>query len=284
MIPGSTGPGVENPGSATVPPAPPLVDRLTAARAFLLERLPSLPATAIILGSGLSGVSTSPGPKVRVPCADVPFFPRITVPGHHGEIIWSEVTGKPLLLLLGRPHYYETGSIDDVLFPVRLLHRLGVSLLFITNAAGGIRDDLRPGSLMAISDQINLTFIPGLGPAHPGRGCIYDPGVLARILNAAGGAGISLPTGVYCGVTGPQYETRAEISMVKKIGGDAVGMSTIHEALIASRLGMKVAGISVIGNTATPACTAVGHADVLSRAEESSSTLGKLVQQFLARD
>ena len=226
----------------------------------------------MILGSGLGAFASQIDNPAVIEAADIPHYPRSTVAGHAGRLVAGTVSSQgessvPLLLFQGRIHFYETGTLAPVLFPVRLAHRLGVTHLLVTNAAGGINRSFRPGQLMLISDFLSLTFLPNDIPtAFPtdsgtlsaelqsrGRSEPFspDPGMARLLRSSATKAGLDLATGTYCWLKGPSYETAAEIQMLERCGVDAVGMSTVPEISEARRLGMCVAGVSLISNLAT---------------------------------
>ncbi len=220
---------------------------------FIHARAPGLPALGLILGSGLGDFADSMPEAVSIPAADIPNYPSPTVEGHKGRLVFGKrKRGDFVLAFQGRTHFYESGDADPVLFPIRLAQRLGISSLVVTNAAGGINRQFAPGDLMVIADQINLTFeyvTPINGKAMNCR--IFDDGLIKLARTTASSLGINLKQGVYAGVKGPSYETAAEIEMIARLGGDAVGMSTVLETVVAWALGMRVLGISCITNKAT---------------------------------
>lgn len=248
---------------------------------FFRTFLTRVPDMAIILGSGMGAVADDMPHTIRIPYGNIPHFPPVSISGHSGAMLIAETGHKTLLILSGRPHYYESASLGQVIYPIRLLNVLGIRELLITNAAGAISRNLSPGALMDISDQIDLTFLPTCRFEGSSPGIIYDQDLRARLALSAKSAGIQLQSGVYCGVRGPVYETRAEIGMLKKIGADAVGMSTVHESRLASSLRMRVAGISIISNAVAGEGESVGHEDVLRQSAESARILSKLITTFL---
>ena len=228
-------------------------DPLVETVRYISDRMAVRPSIAVILGSGLGDFAERLSGANSIPTADIPHYPRSTVVGHRGQIIIGKVEGIPLLAFQGRVHYYETGTIDTVLYPIRVAHALGIRTLIATNAAGGVNTSFSPGDLMLIEDQINLTFETAVSAPAGGRRALscYDAGLLERIAQAAKRARIPLKRGVYLGLKGPSYETAAEIRMARQMGVDAVGMSTVNEAALAASLGMNVAGFSCITNLAT---------------------------------
>ncbi|QDU89950.1 Purine nucleoside phosphorylase 1 [Pirellulimonas nuda] len=224
------------------------------------SRWPHEPDLGLILGSGLGAVADAIAEPVVVPYAEVPGFARSTAIGHAGRLICGWLGGKPVVAMQGRFHLYEGWPIEKVVLPVRLMHRLGAGTLVVTNAAGGVNPRYRVGDLMLIDDQINLKFRnplvgendESIGPRFPDMSAPYDKALIAAALRAAMTAGIPLQQGVYAGMLGPTYETRAEYRMVRQLGADAVGMSTVPEVIAAVHAGMRVLGLSVITNACSP--------------------------------
>jgi purine-nucleoside phosphorylase len=246
------------------------------AASALSRRLPTPPKTALILGSGLGGVDLGRVDR-RIPYARVPGFPRARVGGHDGVL---EAIG-PVLVLRGRAHYYEGRTMDEVTRPVRVLARLGVRTLLLTNAAGSVRRSLRPGDLMVIRDHLNLMGISPLrgGPRFVDLSESYDAGL--RRLARRSGAG--LREGVYAAVAGPSYETPAEIRMLRTLGADAVGMSTVPETIAAREAGLRVLGISLITNRgAGLSPRPLSHDEVLRASTRARGRLEDLLRKILA--
>ncbi|MEO8623828.1 MAG: purine-nucleoside phosphorylase, partial [bacterium] len=211
------------------------------------------PVAGIILGSGLGGLAQRIVDPVAVPFAEVPGFPAATVVGHAGTLISGLLGERPVIALAGRFHMYEGHDASLAGFPVRVLHALGVPVLFVSNAAGGIRRSFRAGDLMLIRDHLNLMFRNSLiGAAEPGdvrfpdMSAPYDSGLCDALRGHALSLGIPLQEGVYGGLLGPAYETPAEVRMLATLGADAVGMSTVPEVIVARAIGMRVAGISCV--------------------------------------
>ena len=234
--------------------------RLDAAADFIRNRSGSRqPAVGLVLGSGLGAFAQSLADRMAIPYAEIPHFPVSTgVVGHAGELVLGTVGKTPVAVLSGRVHFYEGRPMSDVVFPARVLARLGVRSVLLTNAAGGVRLSFRPGDLMLMTDHINgfgtnpLIGIndDDLGPRFPDMSTVYDPAVRKVLQAAAAKLRIPLKSGVYLGLTGPSYETPAEIRAFRKWGADAVGMSTIPEAIALRHAGVRVAGISTITNMA----------------------------------
>ena len=262
------------------------LDRLEAAGAESIE-------VALVLGSGLSVLAEHVEDSVTVAYREIDGFPRSTVPGHAGNFVVGTLEGRTVGIAQGRLHLYEGYDPRAVVLPVRVLRALGAETLIVTNAAGSLDKRNPPGTLMAIRDQINLQFANPLAGEHPyGRAArmmvehmeSYDPELLARLHEVALEERIRLREGVYAGMSGPSYETPAEVRFLRRIGADAVGMSTVGEAVAAASLGMPVAGVSLLTNYGaglTP--RHLDHAEVTEMAERTRHRLERLVRGFLRR-
>ncbi len=233
--------------------SPETLHHLDEALQHLREHGAGSPELGIVLGSGLGMFAESLADRVVIPSGGVPHYPRSTVEGHKGELVFGTLGGKRVLAIRGRVHFYESGDVQTILFPIRVAVGLGVRTLIVTNAAGGINRTFVPGDLMIIADQINLTGEPLPPPLPPRKGPIeyYAPALVTLAKEVAAAAGIRVVSGVYAGVKGPSYETAAEIEMIHRLGGDAVGMSTVLETALAASLGVRILGISCITNKAT---------------------------------
>jgi purine-nucleoside phosphorylase len=251
---------------------------MSAADRALRRALRVLPTSAVVLGSGLGQADLGPE-TARVPYARIPGFFRTRVPGHPGAL---SMVGRTAVLR-GRVHYYEGRSLKEVVEPVRTLARLGVRTLILTNAAGGIGAGLKPGDLMGIVDHLNLMGANPLrgAPAFADLTRVYDRDLLRRAEAVAKGLGFRLKKGVYAAMPGPSYETPAEVRMLKRLGADAVGMSTVPEAIAAAHAGMKVLAISLITNRAAGAGKPVSHDEVLARAKASAGRTAALLRGIL---
>lgn len=219
---------------------------------FLRSKLPAPPDIALVLGSGLGDFAESLPHRLIFPSGGIPSFPRSTVPGHRGQIVFANLAGRNLIAFQGRIHLYECNDLSMVLFPVIVAAELGAGTLVVTNAAGGINRQFSPGDLMLITDQIDLTFhAPGIPGDLGGKRDLFDPVLTEQASRVGAVRGLPLRRGVYAAVKGPSYETAAEVEMIHRLGGDAVGMSTVKEVALAAVLRMKVLGISCITNKAT---------------------------------
>jgi purine-nucleoside phosphorylase len=267
-----------------------LIQRLDEAAAFVRARSPLHPTLGVVLGSGLGAFADALEEATTLPFPRIPHFPTSTVAGHGGALVVGKCAGVPVAAMKGRVHFYEGYELDDVVFPVRVLGRLGVRTLVVTNAAGAIHPSFRPGDLMVLSDHINLLGNPlrgpneeSLGPRFPDMSEVYDPRLRAAVLRAAAAAGATLREGVYVAVKGPSYETPAEIRMARTLGADAVGMSTVPEVLAARHMGMRVLGLSCLTNMAAGVSDGpLDHGDVLAVAERLRATLLEVLRGVIA--
>jgi purine-nucleoside phosphorylase len=265
---------------------------------FLRAHAPVQPSIAVVLGSGLGALGHEvDGPQV-VPYAAIPHFPTATVEGHASQIVLGRLQGRPVAVMQGRFHYYEGYSMQEVTFPIRVLHALGVTTLIVTNAAGGLNPRFRVGDLMLIRDIINLMGdnpLRGpnderLGPRFPDVRDLFSAAMIRAARAAARRERIRLRSGIYAGVSGPAYETGAEIRMLRRLGADAVGMSTVPEVLVARHAGVpNILGISCITNVeAEPApsvrrTASISHEAVLAAAASAERRLRALIQGIIAR-
>ncbi|MEY4386078.1 MAG: hypothetical protein RLY20_1361 [Verrucomicrobiota bacterium] len=246
------------------------------------------PSLAIVLGSGFHHVLTELQVAARCPYRRIPGFPTTSVAGHAGELFIGKLGGTPVLVLSGRAHFYEGHPMEAVTFATRVLAAYGIKSLLLTNAAGGINRAFKAGDFMVLTDHINLMGAnPLRGPAQPGLPrfvdltCAYDPG-LSKLLHRAGReAKLKLRKGVYLAVSGPSYETPAEIRAFATLGADAVGMSTVPETIVARQCGLRVAAVSCITNLAAGRSKSpLSHAEVLETAERSKKVAAGFLKRF----
>ena len=262
-----------------------------AAADSLRARIRVKPRVAIIIGSGLGGIADAIEQPARIPYRDVPGFPGATVVGHAGELIAGMFGGTPVVALSGRFHMYEGHEAALAAFPVRVLHALGATTLVVSNAAGGARDRLEPGTLMLLTDHVNLMFrSPLSGPLEegdvrfPDMSEPYDRELRALAQRVAAEQGVTLAEGVYFGLLGPSYETRAEVQMLTRLGADAIGMSTVPEVIVARALGMRVLGFSCITNLACGLAAApITHEEVLETTARVAARLQRLVRGIVSK-
>jgi purine-nucleoside phosphorylase len=269
-----------------------LYTRARAAADYLAEQTSLQPRLAIILGSGLGDFANSVKDAVAVPYAQIPHFPQSTVEGHSGRMVLGTIGGVPVAVMQGRVHAYEGYRMDEVTFPARVLGLLGVTSLIVTNAAGGIRPEFAPGSIVGLSDHINLTGTnAALGANEPrfrvGEGggqrffdmtTAYTPALLEQAKKEAAAQGWTMDTGVYLAVLGPSYETPAEIRAFRVLGADLVGMSTVHEVIVARHMGMQVLGLSLVTNAAAGVTSQnINHLEVMEVGAQAAQRFGALL-------
>lgn len=261
-----------------------LFDRAERAAAYIRSKTTLTPRIAVVLGSGLGGLADELEDSVRLPYASIPGFPESTAEGHAGRLVIGTLGGLPIVAMQGRLHYYEGHSLADVTFPMRVFGRLGIQAAVLTNAAGGIDADMVPGCLMAISDHINFQGSNPLiganderfGPRFPDMADAYNEKYRSLVLAEGRKLGIHMFEGVYAAFSGPSYETAAEIRMMRTLGADAVGMSTVPEVIVARQMGIKCLAISCITNV---------HGGVSSEAlthQEVLDTSNRIRNQFIA--
>jgi len=264
--------------------------RLDELEAVVRARTSLAPQAGIVLGSGLGGLADALTDVVAVPFAELPGWPAASAPGHVGRLLLGRLEGVAVVCLQGRLHLYEGNSERLVVEPVLLMRRLGASVIVLSNAAGGVRIDWGPGTLMLIADHLNLTGRnplmgandDALGPRFPDMTEAWSPRLKELMRRAAKEEGIPLEEGVYAGLTGPMYETPAEVRMLRALGADAVGMSTVLEAIAARWAGAEVVGVSLVTN---PGAGVTGelltHEEVLAAAAEAGPRFQSLIRAFV---
>ena len=267
-------------------------EQVEEASQYLLARVGRPPEAALVLGSGLSGLEALVPEGSPIDHDEIPHFPASTVAGHRGQLLFGAIGGIDVLILSGRVHYYEGYGMDELTFPIRVLGQMGTKELLLTNAAGSINPDFGVGELMLISDHINLVGVNPLrgknedrwGPQFLDQTAVYDVALRRWLRQAASEEDVTLQEGVYVAVSGPSYETPAEIRFFRTIGADAVGMSTVPEAIVARHMGMRVAGISVLSNAAAhPSGKLLNHAEVLVAGRNAQEGLGRILERFYRR-
>jgi purine-nucleoside phosphorylase len=249
------------------------------------------PVVGLVLGSGLGGLAKRIEEPRSIAYAELPGFATPTVPGHAGRLIAGKLAGRPVVALAGRFHFYEGHSAAQSAFPIRVLHALGARTLLLSNAAGGIRRSMKPGDLMIIRDHVNLTWRnPLTGPVVPGDERFpdmsdpWDRALRSLLAESAAATGVPVTEGVYFGLSGPSYETPAEVRMLEKLGADAVGMSTVHEVIVARAIGMRVAGMSCITNLgAGLGDQPISHAEVLEVMQAAGKKFEEVAIEFVKR-
>lgn len=269
-----------------------LLKNIKEAAEYIRGKYPEKPEISLILGSGLGVLADLVEGGVTIPYEDIPHFPVSTVEGHAGELLLGKVEGKHVLMMKGRFHMYEGYGVETVSFPVRVMKELGVEKLLVTNAAGGINTSFEVGDLMLIRDHINFTFRnPLIGPNNselgvrfPDMSEAYSRRLREAAKEVAAEQGLKLQDGVYLGLLGPSYETPAEIRMMRTLGGDAVGMSTVPEVLVARHAGIEVLGFSCISNMAAGILDQpLSHAEVMETTERAKPKFLKLVLGIISR-
>ena len=264
--------------------------RLSALEGVVRARTSLRPILGIVLGSGLGGLADALEDMTAIPFADLPGWPAASAPGHKGQLLLGELEGVPVVCLQGRLHIYEGNSERLVVEPVLLMGRLGASAILLSNAAGGVKVSYPPGTLMLIADHLNLTGRnpligpndEAIGPRFPDLVDAWSPRLNGLMRRAAADEGIGLEEGVYAGLLGPTYETPAEVRMLRTLGADAVGMSTVLEAIAARWAGLEIVGLSLVTN---PAAGVTGdplsHEEVLEAAAEAGPRFTALVRRFV---
>lgn len=269
-----------------------LYERAEHAARTIRARLTLEPRLAMVLGSGLGGFADDFDEAVRIPYEEIPGFPRSTVEGHSGRLVAGKVDGVPVLAMQGRVHYYEGYSLEEVTFPVRTFKLLGIKTLVLTNAAGGINVQLTQGALMVISDHMNLMGDNPLrgpnderfGTRFPDMSAVYSPELQELVVEEAKAIGVEVRRGIYGGLSGPSYETPSEIHLLRNLGADAVGMSTVPEAIVARHMEMEVLGISCITNMAAGlGDQPIDHAEVMATGDRVRGTFTQLLRRVVSR-
>lgn len=257
------------------------------------KRINIQPVVGIILGSGLNGLADSIHQAVHIPYNDLPNFPVSTVHGHVGRFVIGELEGKPALVMQGRIHYYEGYTMGQTTLPVRVMQRLGIESMIVTNAAGGVHPDFSPGDVMLITDQLNLMGMSGLnplmgpnldeiGPRFPDMSQPYDRAYCDLARKVASKNGIALQEGVYAGLSGPSFESPADLRFLRLAGADAVGMSTVPEVIVARHGNMRVLGLSGISNKANlDGSTITTHEEVIEAGKVITPKVEAIVRGVL---
>jgi len=259
------------------------------AKKYLLDRIGAQPEIAVIMGSGLSAVDEILSGPQRIHYVSIPHFPVPKVPGHRGQVVYGKVRDHQIVVLEGRVHYYEGNTMEEVTFCTRVIGGLGTKILILKNDSGAINPNFARGNLMIITDHINLIGANPLagpnedrwGPRFVDQTQVYDAELRQKLKTAGEYCGINMCEGVYAAMTGPTYETPAEIRFLRTIGADAVGMSTVPEAIVGRHMGMRVAGLSMLANVAAGILDKpIDHSEVLEMATQMNTDLAMLLQRF----
>jgi purine-nucleoside phosphorylase len=280
-----------------------LTDRINESAAYIRNLYKPVSQVGIVLGSGLGNLVKELSVEFEIDYNSIPHFPVATVEGHHGKLIFGELSGKKIVAMAGRFHYYEGYAASEVAYPIRVMKQLGISTLLISNAAGGVRTDtftpngqlitsgFKVGDLMIINDHISLATInpllgpntDTLGPRFPDMSEPYKKELIQKAKQIAAANNIPVHEGVYFGVTGPTFETRAEYKMIQRLGGDAVGMSTVQEVIVANHAALDVFAISVITDIGIrPDDNTITHEEVLQAAREAEPKLTLIFSELVA--
>ena len=269
-----------------------MLEKIQETADYIRTKVGTMPTTAIILGTGLGALVDHIDNKVYRPYTEIPNFPGSTVEGHSGNLIFGTLGNKPVMAMQGRFHYYEGYDMKQVTFPVRVMKALGIETLFVSNAAGGMNKEFKVGDIMIITDHINLfpeNPLHGkndnrLGPRFPAMTEAYNHELIRLADEVAQEKGIRVMHGVYVGVSGPTFETPAEYEYFRIIGGDAVGMSTVPEVIVANHAGMKVFGVSVITDLGGKDVTEVPtHEEVQKAAQSAQPKMMEIMRELVAR-
>lgn len=271
------------------------LEEIDAAARVIRERTAHTPKVGLILGSGLGDLAEMVETADSVPYQDIPYWPRSTVEGHKGRLVIGQLMGAPVVVQQGRAHFYEGYSMAEVTLPVRVMKRMGVETLIVTNAAGAIDPEFEPGDVMLITDHISLVGMTGFnplrgpnldafGPRFPDMSQAYNRALMDLARDAAKQRGIMLREGVYAGLSGPSFETPADLRFLRVIGADAVGMSTVPEVIVAHHASMRILGLSGISNKANlDGSTITTHQEVLQAGQLIVPKLQAIIQDVLGR-
>ncbi len=268
-----------------------MISKINDAVAYIQSIYPAVPVVGIVLGSGLGSFTKEIKVEKEIAYSDIPHFPVSTVEGHSGKLILGELSGKKVIAMAGRFHFYEGYAAQDVVFPIRVMKYLGVQTLLLSNAAGGVNTDYKVGDLMIIKDHVSQ-FTPNpligknekeFGPRFPDMSEPYHKGLIKKAKEIAASNGINIKEGVYISVTGPTFETRAEYKMIQVLGGDAVGMSTVQEVIVAVHMGLPCFAISVITDVGIrEEENVITHEEVLHAAKDAEPKLTLLFKELVA--
>ncbi len=268
-----------------------MLKTIEATAHYISGRIQKQPEVGIILGSGLGGLVSEIDIELEIPYKEIPNFPVSTVDGHNGHLIFGTLGGKNILAMQGRFHYYEGYSMKEVTFPVRVMKKLGIEYLFVSNATGGLNPDFKIGDLMVINDHINMfpehplhgQNINELGPRFPDMSQAYNKELRQKARFIALKNKIEIKEGVYVGVQGPTFETPSEYKMFRILGGDVVGMSTVPEVIVARHMGMKVFGISIVTDSGVPGeIVEISHEEVQEVAMKSEPQMTLILKNLIS--
>ena len=266
------------------------LENLDQTHQFIQDHIGQVASIGIVLGSGLGDVVERLENKITLPYSDIPHFSKSSISGHKGNLVWGKIQNIAVYLLQGRIHYYEGHSLQEITYPVRVLKKLGVDTLIVTNAAGIINKSYKPGNFMVLQDHINLMGHnplrgknwDSLGPRFPDLSQAYDADLRRLAKKVAHRTRFKLKSGIYVALPGPSYETPAEIKMLRRMGADAVGMSTVPEVIVANHQNMRVCGFSCLTNyAARPVKHKLGHEEVLETSKRVCEKFGHFFKEFI---
>lgn len=267
-----------------------MLEKINESVEFIKQHIKKLPEAGIILGTGLGGLTREIDTEVALPYGEIPNFPVSTVEGHKGQLIFGTLGGKQIVAMQGRFHFYEGWSMQQIVFPIRVMQALGIKVLFVSNASGGLNPGFEVGDIMFITDHINLMGTNPLigpnddkiGPRFPDMSEAYDRAILDKACALASREGIPFRTGVYAAVTGPTFETPAEYRYIHTIGADAVGMSTVPEVIAARHMNVPVFAVSVISDLGVPGkIVEVSHKIVIDAASKAEPLMTRIITGLL---
>jgi purine-nucleoside phosphorylase len=268
-----------------------MLQKIKSISTYIQKRINCSPEIAVILGTGLGGLDTQVEVLQTIPYEDIPDFPVSTVEGHKGQLLLCSIGPKKILAMQGRFHYYEGYTMEEVTLPIRVFKALGIETLIVSNASGGLNPDYKVGDIMVISDHINMfgtnpligPNLNELGPRFPSMNAVYDLNLITKVFKIATEKNISLREGVYVGVSGPTYETPAEYRMYRLLGGDAIGMSTVPEVIVAKHMGMRVFGLSIVTDSGAPGeIKEITHEEVQQVAKAAEPVASFLIKELIA--
>lgn len=267
-----------------------MLERINESVAYIRRHIAENPEAGIILGTGLGGLTSEIKIEKELPYSEIPNFPVSTVEGHKGQLIFGKLGGKRIVAMQGRFHFYEGWTMQEIVFPIRVMKALGIKILFVSNASGGLNPGFEVGDIMFITDHINLMGTNPLigknddkiGPRFPDMSEAYDRVILDKACDIASRAGIPFRTGVYAAVTGPTFETPAEYRYIHIIGADAVGMSTVPEVIVARHMNVPVFAVSVISDLGVPGkIVEVSHKIVIDAASKAEPRMTRIISELL---
>ena len=268
-----------------------MLETINETVSYLKTVMPAKPVVGIVLGTGLGGLVTEIENQIAIPYKEIPHFPISTVEGHSGKLIFGTINGLHIMAMQGRFHYYEGYGMKEVTYPVRVMKGLGIDKLIVSNASGGLNPDYKVGDIMIINDHINMfgnnpligRNIDELGPRFPDMSEPYNKKLIAEALNIAQRNNIDVKQGVYVGTAGPTFETPAEYKFFRIIGGDAVGMSTVPEVIVAKHMGMTCFGVSIITDSGVPGqIVEISHEEVQQVAAKAEPNMTLIIKELIS--